>query len=268
MSVAGIETRPGTAARKGSRDRLIALARAELTLLGRNKTTLFMALLMPLIMAFAMQRAVAEMPLQQNGLSVGTVLLPGTIGFVLIFAVYSTVTGALVTRREELVLKRLRCGELTDREILAGTALPTVLIGLAQCLLLVVCGGLALKVGLPKAPHLLLLGVLLGMVIVVAMAAASTAITKSAEAAQLTTLPFVFISMGGSGMVVPLDILPDRIAAILELLPLSPVMGLVRDGWLGGADLTDMVKRLVIALAWAALAVFAVRKWFRWEPRH
>ncbi|MFI0258571.1 ABC transporter permease [Streptomyces sp. NPDC017056] len=268
MSIAVTDTRSAAPARKGARDRLAALARAELTLLFRNKTTLFMALLMPLIMAFAMQRAVSEMPLQENGLSVGTVLLPGTLGFVLVFAVYSTVTGALVTRREELVLKRLRCGELTDREILAGTALPTVLIGLAQCLLLTVCGGLVLKAGLPKAPHLVLLGVLLGMVIVVAMAAASTAITKSAEAAQLTTMPFVFVSLGGSGMVVPLDILPDRVASILELLPLSPVMGLVRDGWTGATDPADLLKRLVIALVWGGLAVFAVRRWFRWEPRH
>ncbi|MFD7666374.1 ABC transporter permease [Streptomyces sp. NPDC059788] len=267
-----VENSPGagaaTAARTGPRARLTALFRAELTLLGRNKTALFMTLLLPLIMAFAMRQAVSQMPLQENGLSVGTVLLPGTIGFVLLFAVYSSVTGSLVTRREELVLKRLRCGELTDREVLAGTALPAVLLGLAQCVLLVVCGGLMLKSGLPQAPHLVVLGVLLGTVIAVSMAAASTAITKTAEAAQLTTMPFVFISMGGSGMVVPLDVLPDKIANILELLPLSPVMGLVRDGWTGGGDLTDTVRRLVIALVWAGLAVFAVRRWFRWEPRH
>ncbi|MFH8344678.1 ABC transporter permease [Streptomyces sp. NPDC018045] len=270
--VKAVEERPGagaaTAARKGSRERLAALFRAELTLLGRNKTALFMTLLMPLIMAFAMRQAVSQMPLQDNGLSVGTVLLPGTIGFVLLFAVYSSVTGSLVTRREELVLKRLRCGELTDREILAGTALPAVLLGLAQCALLAALGGLVLHAGVPKAPHLVVLGVLLGMVISVAMAAASTAVTKSAEAAQLTTMPFVFVSMGGSGMIVPLDVLPDKVAAVLELLPLSPVMGLVRDGWLAEGDLTETLKRLVIALAWAGLAVFAVRRWFRWEPRH
>ncbi|OKI00295.1 hypothetical protein A6A06_24485 [Streptomyces sp. CB02923] len=275
MSVADVKTadnRPGAgaaaAARTGTRERLAALFRAELTLLGRNKTALFMTLLMPVLMAFAMRQAVTQMPLQDNGLSVGTVLLPGTIGFVLLFAVYSTVTGTLVMRREELVLKRLRCGELTDREVLAGTALPAVLLGLAQCVLLVFGGGLVLEAGLPKAPHLVVLGVLLGMVIAVAMAAASTAITKSTEAAQLTTMPFVFVSMIGSGMFLPLDVLPDRIANILELLPLSPVMGLVRDGWIGGADLTETLKRLVIALAWAGLAVFAVRRWFRWEPRH
>ncbi|MEV5598149.1 ABC transporter permease [Streptomyces sp. NPDC052496] len=275
MSVTDVETveeRPGPgaapAARKGARERLAALARAELILLGRNKTTLFMALLMPVIMAGALRQAVAELPLQKNGLSVGTVLLPGTLGFVLIFAVYSTVTGALVTRREELVLKRLRCGELTDREVLAGTALPTVLIGLAQCLLLTVGGSLVLKADLPRAPHLVVLGLLLGMVIVVAMAAVSTIVTKTTEAASLTTLPFVFLSMAGSGLFIPLDIFPDRVAAVLELLPLSPVMGLIRDGWLGEGDLMDTLKRLVIALVWAGLAVFAVRRWFRWEPRH
>ncbi|MFI9052620.1 ABC transporter permease [Streptomyces sp. NPDC053427] len=257
----------GAGARTTAVMRLGALGRSELMLLGRNRTALFMSLVMPIGMAFAMRQAVRQMPLKDSGLTVGTVLLPGAIGFVLLFAVYSNLTNAFVVRREELVLKRLRSGELSDAEVLAGTALPTVVIALAQCVLLAACGGLMMDAELPQTPLLVVAGVVIGLVTVVALAAASAGITRTAESAQLTVMPLMFVSMAGSGMIVPLDVLPERLAEVLELLPLSPVMGLVRDGWTGGADPGETLKRLVIGLVWIALGVLAVKRGFRWEPR-
>ncbi|MEV0371371.1 ABC transporter permease [Streptomyces sp. NPDC050636] len=271
MSTSTIEAsaaeRAGAPAETGAAARLTALGRAELTLLCRNKTALFMSLIMPVTMAFAMKQAVSGMDLRGTGLSVGTVLLPATLGYVLIFAVYSNLTGSYVARREELVLKRLRTGELRDLEILAGTALPSTVMGLLQCVLLVVLGGAVLDTGMPTAPHLLIAGLVIGMVVVVGLAAASSALAKSAEAAQLVVFPLMIVSLVGSGMIVPLDVLPDRLASVLELLPLSPVMELIRAGWTGGADLAATMKQLIIGLVWAGLAVFAVQRWFRWEPR-
>ncbi|MFI0716951.1 ABC transporter permease [Streptomyces inhibens] len=247
--------------------RLLSLGRAELTLIGRNRTALFMSLVIPVTLAYAMKQAVSGMDLAGTGLSVESVLLPATLGYVLIFAVYSHLTGAYVARREELVLKRLRTGELQDLEILAGTALPAALIGLVQCIVLVVLGGLVLDIGHPTAPHLLIAGVVTGMVVVIGLAAASSALASSAESAQLAVLPVMVLSLAGSGMVVPLDVLPDGIAAVLELLPLSPVMELIRAGWTGGAGAGETLKQLLIGLVWIGLAVFAVQRWFRWEPR-
>ncbi|MEU9120631.1 ABC transporter permease [Streptomyces sp. NPDC048506] len=251
----------------GPTARLLSLGRAELTLLGRNKSAMFTTLVLPVAMAFAMKRAVEGMPLSGAGLSVGTVLLPGTLGFVLVFAVYASLTSAYVARREELVLKRLRTGELRDLEILAGTALPSVVLGLAQCALLVFVGGPVLDAGLPSAPHLLLAGLALGMVVAVGFAAVSARLTRSTEAAQLTVLPLMLVSMAGSGMVVPLDVYPERVADVLGLLPLSPAMELIRAGWTGGGDVKQTLGHLLSGLAWAGIALFAVQRWFRWEPR-
>lgn len=262
----GIE-RVETPAEIGAMARLLSLGRAELTLLGRNKSALYTSLVIPVAMAFAMKQAVAGEDLTGTGLSVETVLLPATLGYVLLFAVYSSLTGAYVARREELVLKRLRTGELRDREILAGTALPSVLLGLAQCALLVILGSLALDIGFPTAPHLLIAGVALGMVAVVGFAAASSCLARTTEAAQLAVLPFMMVSLAGSGLVLPLDALPDRIADVLELLPLSPAMELIRAGWTGGGTAKETVGQLLTGLAWTGIALFAVQRWFRWEPR-
>jgi ABC-2 type transport system permease protein len=102
-----------------------------------------------------------------------------------------------------------------------------------------------------------------------ALAAASTVFTRNVELAQITTMPLLLASLVGSGLVVPLDELPHVMAELCQLLPLSPVMTLVRAGWLGGpeAGAYEVLKALATALAWTALAVFAVRRWFRWEPR-
>ncbi|TVL92556.1 ABC transporter permease [Streptomyces sp. SAJ15] len=244
-----------------------ALAQAELTLLSRNKAALFAALALPATMTFSMKSPIEELDLKSTGLTVGTVLLPGAIGFVLLFAVYTNLVGVFVARREELVLKRLRCGELSDRQILAGTALPAVVVALAQCALLAVAGGLVLDLEAPKAPHLAVVGVLLGLALMVAMAAVTAGVTKSTEGAQLSPMPLMLISLMGSGMVFPLDVMPDRLAAVCEVLPLTPAIELVRAGWTGGDGVGDTLTQLVTGVAWIAAAVWSVRRWFRWEPR-
>ncbi|MGW3725225.1 ABC transporter permease, partial [Streptomyces sp. NPDC000851] len=95
--------------------RMSALARAELTLLVRSRATLVTAVLVPLLLPLSVRSAIDGMDLADAGLTVGTVLLPAAVGFALLFAVYAALTSAYVVRREELVLKRLRTGELHDR---------------------------------------------------------------------------------------------------------------------------------------------------------
>ncbi|MEZ7006901.1 ABC transporter permease [Streptomyces sp. AD55] len=247
--------------------RIGALARAELTLLGRSKGTLVAAVFVPLVLPLSVRSAATKMDLAEAGLSVGTVVLPAAVGFSLLFAVYSALVGVFVVRREELVLKRLRTGELRDAEILAGSALPASLTGLVQCLLLTAACSLLLDLPAPPAPHLAVAGVLLGLLLCAALAAVTAGFTRTGESAQVTPMPLMIVSMLGSGMFVPLELLPDRIASVCELLPLTPVVTLVRAGWTGDLPAGGTLAALATAVAWTALAVFAVRRWFRWEPR-
>lgn len=185
----------------------------------------------------------------------------------LVQVVYMNLVTGYVTRREELVLKRLRTGEVTDREILISTALPSVALAVIQSVLLVVAGAIAFDLSAPKRPELFLLGLLAGFVMMSALAAATSAATRTVQTSQITTLPLFFISLFASGIIVPLGVFPDKLAAVFELLPLTGVMTLVRHGWLGGVETGDLLTAAVAALAWTAFAVFAVRRWFRWDPR-
>ncbi|MEU7060161.1 ABC transporter permease [Streptomyces sp. NPDC046197] len=247
--------------------RMAALARAELTLLGRSRSAMVAAVFLPLVLPFSVQSAVEQMNLKNVGLSVGLVVLPAAIGFSLLFAVYSTLVGVFVSRREQLVLKRLRTGELRDTEILAGSALPAAVTALVQSLLLVTACTALLRVPAPRAPQLAVLGLLLGLVLCVCLAAVTASFTRTTESAQVTTGPLILLTMIGSGLAVPLELLPDRLANMCRVLPLTPVITLVRGGWTGQLSGGQALGAVVSALAWTVASVFAVRRWFRWEPR-
>ncbi|QGV82710.1 ABC transporter permease [Streptomyces ficellus] len=248
--------------------RMGALGRAELTLLVRNKYALFTALLMPLLMVGVLRSSLDRVDLGRAGMSALEAALSGGVVMMLILVVYLNLVSAYVSRREELVLKRLRTGEASDREILTGTALPAVVLAVAQSALIVVAGVALLDVKAPQRPELLVGGVLLGIVMLIALAGATAAVTRTVESAQITTMPLFLISAVGSGLFVPLEILPDKVASMCELLPLTGVMTLVRAGWLGGAgDGGDLAGAALTALAWTVVSVFAVQRWFRWEPR-
>ncbi|MET9320128.1 ABC transporter permease [Streptomyces sp. NPDC003038] len=244
--------------------RLTALGRSELTLLVRNRAALGVALLMPLLMVFVLRSTLGG---RGGAAAVGEATLTGGIGMVLILVVYMNLVSAYVARREELVLKRLRTGEANDLEILAGTALPAAVLALAQIAVLAVAGAAVLEVTMPRNPLLLAAAVLAGIVMLAGMSALTSSVTRTVESAGITTLPLFLLTALGSGLFAPADTLPDTLASVCELLPLSGVMFLVRAGWSGGAEGGDLLGAAVPALAWIVITVFAVQRWFRWEPR-
>ncbi len=44
-------------------------------------------------------------------------------------------------------------------------------------------------------------------------------------------------------------------------------MTLIRAGWLGTSDGTDLLGAALTGLVWTAATLFAVQRWFRWDPR-
>lgn len=244
--------------------RLTALGRSELTLLVRNRAALSLAVVMPLLMVFVLRSSLTGV---EGARAVGEATLTGGIGMVLILVVHMNLVSAYVARREELVLKRLRTGEANDLEILSGTALPAAVLALGQIAVLAVAGAAALDVRMPRNPLLLVAAVLAGVVLLAAMSAVTSSFTRTVETAGLTTLPLFLVTALGSGLFMARESLPDAVAPVCELLPLSGVMTLVRAGWTGGAESGSLLGAGLSALAWIVITVFAVQRWFRWEPR-
>ncbi|MFE4975421.1 ABC transporter permease [Kitasatospora sp. NPDC056651] len=257
--------------------RLLALGRAEATLLLRNRTALFTALLLPLILVFTLKSTLSQQAESNPGLDVDSLLVYGSVGMVLAFVVYYNLTAAYVGRRGELVLKRLRTGEARDLEILLGTAVPSLTLGLLMAALIGVGGSLGLHLAVPVNPLLMLVGLLLVLATMIALAALSSAFTRTVESAGITTLPVMLVMQLGSGLFIPLEVMPKVMADVCRLLPTTPAFQLIRIGWFGtdgSAPATDFLgswgaagSHLITGTIWLGLSVWGAVRYFRWEPR-
>ncbi|RKE20232.1 ABC transporter permease [Streptomyces sp. TLI_171] len=257
--------------------RLLALGRAEAVLLRRNRTAMFLALVLPFALVGSLRSILRAASEQTPGLDVNANLITSSMGLVLLVVVYCNLTTAYTARRNELVMKRLRTGEAGDTEILFGTAVPSIGLALLQCLLLGVGGAVLLDLRTPANPLLMLAGLALSAVLLTALAALSSAVTKTVETAGITTLPLMLAAQFGSGLMVPLESMSDTMANVCRLLPTTPALQLLRIGWFGtdgtgpsegfAGTWSQAAVPLLLALAWTAAAAWATRHWFRWEPR-
>jgi ABC-2 type transport system permease protein len=244
-----------------------SLALAELRLLARNRLAAFNAVLLPVLVA-GMLAGAADLGDPDDTAR----LVTGLLGFVLLGVLYYSLVSTYVARREDLVLKRLRVGVLSDPRILAGIAGPAVAVSAGQMAVFVAAGMVA-GLPVPANPAVLLAGVVAGAAVFVLLAAASAAFTRTVEMAQITTLPVLLLSFAGAGLALPADALPPAVAQALRLLPLGPTLELVRLGWLGrpGEGVLGVLGLAAapagLLAAWAVLGWLAVRRWFRWEPR-
>jgi len=253
--------------------RIMALARAEGVLLRRNRTALLTAVVLPAPVVYGFKM----LPGAAGPGGAGAAFLIGLTAFALLFAVYYNLVTTLVARREQLVLKRLRTGETTDGEILAGTAAPAVAVAWTQ---IAVAGVAALAVsglGRPANAVLALVALAGGSVVFVLLAVVSAAVTRSVEVAQITTLPVLIIPFAFSGLVFRLAMLPEPLRWVADALPLTPVAELMRlaltgtseDGHHLGltASFTAAAVPVLVLAAWTLAGGWAARRWFRWEPR-
>jgi ABC-2 type transport system permease protein len=226
MSTATLE-RPTTGPSRIARVR--SLATAETRLLLRNRTALVNSVVLPLLLV----AVVPVLGLGDGDTPLGPLLMQASVGITLIYLTYYNLVTTYVARREDLVLQRMRTGELSDGEVLTATAVPTLLVTVGQ-LVVVTAGVVALgEWTAPVQPLLVAFGVVAGLVLMVLLAIASTGFTRTAESAQITTLPIVLVSTALSGMFFPLSALPEWLSGIARFLPVTPVVDLLHLGFSG-----------------------------------
>ncbi len=249
--------------------RVLGLAQANTLLMRRNLLTVVYAVALPLLPL----GLVATTP-ERTG-TAGAIPLTLVLLMALLFPVYYNLLSMFVTRRDELVLKRLRSGEATDAEIIVSMALPGVALVFVVAVVAAVVAGLV-GFGPPANPFLLALGLLLSCVTFVALALWTAAWTKNAEAAQLTSFPVLMLATVGLTRAV----FPAAAQRWLDLLPGAALEDLVRVAWFGlepGALGTDAVTwwatwgealpALGYLFGWTVLGVLVARRAMTWEPR-
>ncbi|MBY8871000.1 ABC transporter permease [Micromonospora sp. PLK6-60] len=242
------------------------LFRVEWKLFHRIRSNYVFVLFIPVLLLFGMRFVQEQMNLSANGLAAGPVMVATAVGILLIFSLYSSVTGLYVARREELVLKRLRTGEVSDPVILAGGASMYVAIAVVQ----IVVVAAVVSVMFSAAPRQLpaaVAGLLTGVALATVMAAATAALCRTVESVMVATLPAIFVLPMISGIYIPREVLPDSLGDVLRFAPLAGTVDLIRSGWTGELSVAAGLARGVLEGVWVALFGWIAVRRFRWEPR-
>ncbi|MFC9894576.1 ABC transporter permease [Nocardia sp. NPDC127579] len=255
---------------------LTALATAEFLQFSRNKTLVFLATVfpigLPLVTYFLATRDSA--PTTATAATTFEMLALLALLFVQYYSVLSLVT----TRRGEGVLKRLRTGAAEDWQILTAPAVPGVPLTLA-CTLVVAAVVYGAGTPAPVNPIAIALGLFGGIVLFSVLALATSAVTKNAEAAQVTSLPVMVLAMIGMGSI--RGVLPDRLAELAQWTPFAAVSDLVALGTSGriataGASdpaldfagtCAELGRPFATLAAWTVVALMVTRRSFRWDDR-
>lgn len=261
------ETRPAPRRRQ-----VLALARAEWAQLLANKVALLNCFALPLLMVFFFAGIGDSI-----GMSFGALVPMLVLGTALLFVVYYTLVTSFVARRESLLLKRLRSGQCDDWVIVSGLAGPFVVVTLVQVALAVLASVTVLDV--PIRAHLLLVvpAAVLSVLAWVALAVASTGLTKNVEHAQITTMPAILVPLLLSGLSIPLAIMPEPLQVVAHLAPMTPGVELMHlaltgqtmlgDTPSGAGLLAEVARCTAVLLAWTGLGWWLARRTLRWEPR-
>ena len=256
----------------GALGRVRALAAAEMRLLLRNRTAVANSVIAPLLLVAAVP-AVGLAGTEAVGPRLGV----AAVGMTLVFLTYYNLVATFVARREELVLQRMRTGELTDAEVLLGTAAPTLLVTGGQVALVLAGAAVIGEWQAPVDVVLPVIGLVGGAALMVLLAVVSSAFTRTVESAQITTFPFVVAALSLSGLFFPLTALPEQLAEVARFLPLTPVVELTQLGLAGrtpdgaAVDLAGAWAAAPVPLAvlagWLVLGAVVGPRVFRWTPR-
>ncbi len=256
---------------------LAALARAEYLQFRRNKTLMFMGvafpIMVPLVFYFIARAS-------EDGATASSVAaaLDSYAMYALVFVLFYPMLSMVTTRRGEGVLKRLRTGEATDRQILMAPAVPGL--GLIVVSAIVV-GAVVYATGAPAPvnPLAFLIALAAGAPLFALLALATSAVTKNAEAAQITALPVMAVAI--IGLSTSREPMPEAVADVVDLTPYAAISDLVHLGAegkvVGVADsvaatdfagtFAEMGRPLVTLAAWTLIAAAVAYKGFRWDER-
>jgi ABC-2 type transport system permease protein len=248
--------------------RTVRLARFNFLLLMRNRLAMVYGVVLPLAplaLLFAGEDG-------EGGAGAAAVVTTLTVA--VLFPVYYNLLSQFVTRRDELVLKRLRTGEARDLELLGSLALPGVVVAVVVAAIAV---PVAMVLGQPAPlnPLVYVVTVVIACALFVAFAFWTAAWTRNAEAAQMTSLPVILLAVVGQMSVA----FPEEAKRWVDLTPGAAMTDLVRVGWFGfgepGTERTldfagtwaASAQPLLVLLAWTGLAVWLAARSMHWEPR-
>ena len=238
----------------------LTLTGVRMRLALRNRLFIFFSLVMPLFFFF----------LYAGFFGKGN---PRTVAYLLGPVIALTVMGsfwglstALVTFREQGILRRFRLAPVTSGDLLASSIAANYLLTLPTVATELVLARLVYHV--QDFGNLLSVWVLVtvGTTSFASLGLVVASVANTMQETQIICQIIWFALIGLSGATLPFPSLPHVVQRIGVFLPATYLVLALQKAFLYHAAAWELLMEITALLAWAVLTFFMAAKLFRWEP--
>ena len=192
-------------------------------------------------------------------------LLPGILAMTVMQTGLSGVTWVVATYRQRLILKRILATPAHPAAFLGGLVGRYTLTSLFQMAVIMLVAVLAFHARIVGSLATLGALIVLGTLVFVGMGFAISTVSKSPEAANLLGTAISYPMMFLAGTFWPKDLMPKAMQPVIGLLPLTPLVDVMRGVSARGDAVTAYLPGLAYLAAWGAVSFLVAAKRFRWE---
>ncbi len=195
-------------------------------------------------------------------------VLPGQLGFSILFSTLFGIAFTFFNLREQLVLKRFYASPVKKINILVGVGMSRIFFQLLSVIVLLLFGHFALDFTLQNGVltfvELLLITILM-LFLLMGVGLIFSSIVKSDTSIPLLINLFGFPQMMLSGTFFPIEVFPKWLQEICRVLPLTQYNDAARKISFEGLGLLDCWKEIGILSVWMVIIYIIAVKVLKWE---
>jgi len=245
---------------------LLKLTWVEIKLFIREPVTMVFTFALPLIFLFVMGGVFGNTPdpdgLIYRGVGPMDYYVPAYIGLVLTSIGIVSLPVHLTGYRERGILRRLRASTLSIWSIFGSQLVVSFIITVLGTILLAAVALITYDAALPKEPALLIAAFVLSTLTFTALGVLLGAVLPTTRAAQGVGIILFFIMLILAGAGPPREVMTEAMQVVADILPLSYVILLLQDPWLGFG--WNMKSFAVVSGVTVVASLLSIR-FFRWE---
>ena len=195
-------------------------------------------------------------------------VLPGQIGFSILFSTLFGIAFTFYNLREQLVLKRFYASPVNKLNILFGIGFSRLLFQIINVIVLIVVGryflGFTLSHGFATFSQMLLLAFFM-LIVLMGVGLIFSSIVKSDSTIPLLINLFALPQMLLSGAFFPISVFPNWLQIFCKCLPLTHFNLAMRKISFEGLNFIDCWQNLGVIGLWLIVVYALVYKFFKWE---
>jgi ABC-2 type transport system permease protein len=195
-------------------------------------------------------------------------ILPGQLGFSILFSTLFGIAFTFYALREQLVLKRFYASPVHKIHILLGIGMSRLFFQLMNVIVLILFGhfflDFTLQHGVMTVIEMILMTIIM-LFLLMGVGLIFSSIVKSDTTIPLLINLFGFPQMMLSGTFFPIEVFPKWLQEICQLLPLTQFNNAIRKLSFEGQNILDCWKEIGILGIWMVITYAILIRVIRWE---